>query len=492
MSTDTPLLARLRAVLPEPGDLLTDPEQLAAHTRDSAPFSEPGTPVAVALPRTADQVAAVLSATYELGVPVVPQGARTGLAGAANAVDGCVVLSTTRMNRIGQIDTANRLVRCEPGVTTKELADAVAAHGLCYPPDPASWERCTIGGNIATGAGGICCVKYGVTADYVLGLDLVLPDGRRLHTGRDTAKGVAGYDLTHLIVGSEGTLAVVVGATLALRPARPEALSLLAQFPTLTAAGDAVAAVIAAGHVPSALELLDRATSEAVAAYGGSLLKPGSAATLIVESDTADAARDLAAMGRLCTRAGALDVVAATTPEEARQVIEARRLVSPALGAFAATLGGKPTAFIEDVAVPRSELSKFVGTIEEIAARHRLRIFTLGHAGDGNLHPTVVFDESDPEEFRRAQIAYDDIMAAGLALGGTTTGEHGIGTLKRDWLARELDPVSLELQRGLKRLFDPKNLLNPGKVLDLSGPAGPALLPAPAAAAAGTTGAVRP
>ncbi len=218
--------------------------------------------------------------------------------------------------------------------------------------------------------------------------------------------------------------------------------------------------------MPSALELLDRATSQAVADHGHPLLQAGSAATLIVESDSADPVRDLMAMALLCKGAGARNVVTATTAEESRRIIEARRLVSPALGAFAATLGGRPTAFIEDVAVPRSELAKFMGTIEDIARRHRLRIFTLGHAGDGNLHPTVVFDESDADEFRRARTAYDDIMAAGLALGGTSTGEHGIGTLKRDWLTRELDAVSLELQRGLKRLFDPKNLLNPGKVVE--------------------------
>ncbi|MBW5484507.1 FAD-binding oxidoreductase [Streptomyces bambusae] len=457
-------LGRLRAVLPADA-LLTDPASLAAHSRDAAPFSEPGTPAAVALPRTAEQVQEVMRAAYEHEVPVVPQGARTGLAGAADAVDGCLVLSTVRMDRVLAVDPANRLVRCEPGVITKQLAEAVAAHGLTYPPDPASWERCTIGGNIATGAGGICCVKYGVTADYVLGLDLVLPDGRRMRTGRDTAKGVAGYDLTRLVVGSEGTLAVVVGATLALRPARPPALALLAQFPALTAAGDAVAAVTAAGHLPSALELLDRATSQAVADFGHPLLRSGSAATLIVECDSPEPLRELRAIELLCKSAGADNVVTAATPEESRQVIEARRLVSPALGAFAATLGGRPTAFIEDVAVPRSELPKFVATIEEIAARHRVRIFTLGHAGDGNLHPTVVFDEADAREFDRARTAYDDIMAAGLALGGTTTGEHGIGTLKRDWLTRELDPAALELQRGLKRLFDPKNLLNPGKVV---------------------------
>ncbi|MFJ5551256.1 FAD-binding oxidoreductase [Streptomyces sp. NPDC093225] len=458
------LVDQLLAHLPADA-LITDPVQLAAHARDSAPFSDCGTPAALALPSTPEQVQHILATTYGLGVPVVPQGARTGLAGAANAVDGCVLLSTARMDRILAVDPANRLVRCEPGVVTKHLNEAVASHGLTYPPDPASWERCTIGGNIATGAGGICCVKYGVTADYVLGLDLVLPDGRRMRTGRDTAKGVAGYDLTRLVVGSEGTLAVVVGATLALRPLRPPALSLLAQFPTLTSAGDAVAAVIAAGHTPSALELLDRATTRAVADHGHPLLRGDSAATLIVESDSARPAADLDAMALLCKEAGADHVVSATTPEESRRVIEARRLVSPALARCAAELPGTPTAFIEDVAVPRSELAKFIGTIEEIARRHRLRIFTLGHAGDGNLHPTVVFDESDPAETQRARTAYDEIMAAGLALGGTTTGEHGIGTLKRDWLTRELDPASLELQRGLKRLFDPKNLLNPGKVV---------------------------
>ncbi|MEU8435195.1 FAD-linked oxidase C-terminal domain-containing protein [Streptomyces sp. NPDC029216] len=463
---DTPLLlARLRSALPA-DVLLTDPADLAAHSRDTAPFSECGTPAVVAVPRTAEQVEHIMRTAYELDVPVVPQGARTGLAGAANAVDGCVVLSTTAMDRILSVDPANRLVRCEPGVTTRRLAAAVAEHGLTYPPDPASWETCTIGGNIATGAGGICCVKYGVTADYVLGLDLVLPDGRRMRTGRDTAKGVAGYDLTRLVVGSEGTLAVVVGATLALRPARPPALSLLAQFPTLTAAGDAVAAIIAAGHTPSALELLDRATTQAVVDLGAHpLMHAGSAATLIVESDGADPCAELTAVELLCKEAGADHVATSATAEEAREIIEARRLVSPALGAYMASRGGGLTAFIEDVAVPRTELPKLVGLIEGIADHHRLQIFTLGHAGDGNLHPTVVFDASDPDELDRARAAYDDIMAAGLALGGTTTGEHGIGTLKREWLERELGPVSLELQRGLKRLFDPKNLLNPGKVI---------------------------
>ncbi|EFL18835.1 glycolate oxidase, subunit GlcD [Streptomyces sp. C] len=462
--TTSLLLERLRSALPAQA-LLTDPAELAAHSRDSAPFSACGTPAVVAVPRTAEQVEHVMRTAYALDVPVVPQGARTGLAGAANAVDGCVVLSTAAMDRILSVDPANRLVRCEPGVTTRRLAEAVAEHGLTYPPDPASWDRCTIGGNIATGAGGICCVKYGVTADYVLGLDLVLPDGRRMRTGRDTAKGVAGYDLTRLVVGSEGTLAVVVGATLALRPARPPALSLLAQFPTLTAAGDAVAAITAAGHTPSALELLDRATTRAIVDLGTHpLLRPGSAATLIVESDCADPSAELSAMEILCKEAGAEHIAASATSEEAYEIIEARRLVSPALAAYMASRGGGLTAFIEDVAVPRTALPTLIGRIEEIARAVRPE----------DLHPRPRRGRQPAphgrlRRVRRGRVppraeAYDAIMAP------ARTGRHHHRrarhrTLKREWLERELGPVSLELQRGLKRLFDPKNLLNPGKVV---------------------------
>ncbi|MEU3778481.1 FAD-linked oxidase C-terminal domain-containing protein [Streptomyces sp. NPDC032472] len=466
LTTDSSLLlSRLRDVLPTHA-VLADEASLAAHARDTAPFPDCGTPAVVVQPTTAEQVQAVLALAYGLEVPVVPQGARTGVVGAAGAVDGCIVLSTVRMDRILEIDPGNRLVRCEPGVTTAALNAAAAEYGLTYPPDPASRDTCTIGGNIATGAGGICSVKYGATADHVLALDLVLPDGRRMRTGRDTVKGVAGYDLTRLIVGSEGTLAVVVGASLALRPARPPALSLLARFPTLTAAGDAVHAITLAGHLPSALELLDRATSEAVAELGHPLLRPGSAATLIVESDTADPARDLTAMELLCKEAGAEHVVTASTAEESREIMEARRQAVPAVNRFAATLPGRPTTFVEEVAVPRRELPKFIGAIEGIADHHGLRIFTTAHAGDGRVRPAVLFDASDAGRVARARQAREDIVAAALAVGGTSTGTHGIGTLKRDWLARELDPAGLDLHRGIKRLFDPKNLLNPGKVIE--------------------------
>lgn len=464
VSVEKPLLAALAEALPE-GAVLTGDDELAPHSRDAAPFSEAGRPAVLVRPETVEQVQHVVRTARAYGVPVVPQGARTGLAGAANAVDGCLLLSMVRMNRVLEVDPANRLVRCEPGVVTADLAAAVAGHGLCYPPDPASWERCTIGGNIATGAGGLCCVKYGVTADYVLGLTVVLADGEVLRVGRRTVKGVAGYDLTRLFVGSEGTLGVIVEATLALRPPPPPALALLARFPSATHAGEAVAAIIGAGHVPSALELMDRTTTEAVAALGHPLLTGGAAATLIVASDAPDAAEAVRAMAVLCREAGALSVTAAADGERSRDVLDARRMVLPAVSAHAGRLPGDVTAFIEDVAVPRARLAELIDRIEHIAGEYGLYISTVGHAGDGNLHPTVVFDRSDADAVRRAREAYDAIMAAGLELGGTITGEHGVGTLKRDWLARELPPRNLRLQRDVKRLLDPEGLLNPGKVL---------------------------
>ncbi|MFI9204261.1 FAD-binding oxidoreductase [Streptomyces sp. NPDC053048] len=459
-----PLLAALSEALP-PDALGASDVELALHRHDAAPFSEAGRPAVVVRPESVEQVRHVLRTARALGVPVVPQGARTGLAGAANAVDGCVVLSMGRMNRILEIDAANRLVRCEPGVITADLAAAVAGEGLCYPPDPASWESCTIGGNIATGAGGLCCVKYGVTADYVLGLTVVLADGEVLRVGRDTAKGVAGYDLTRLFVGSEGTLGVIVEATLALRPPRPPALALLASFASTADAGEAVGAIVRGGHVPSALELMDRTTTEAVAALGHPLLAAAGGATLIAASDAPDAAARVRAMAELCREAKALSVVAAEDEEATARVLDARRMVMPALAARAERMPGEVTAFVEDVAVPRDRLPALIERIEEIAAGHGLYIATVGHAGDGNLHPTVVFDRSDPDAVRRAREAYDAVMAAGLELGGTITGEHGVGTLKRDWLTRELPERNLRLQRDIKRLLDPEGLLNPGKVL---------------------------
>ncbi|KPI17335.1 D-lactate dehydrogenase (cytochrome) [Actinobacteria bacterium OK074] len=451
------LRADLRAGLPD-GAVLTDPDVTASYANDMASFCPAGTPAVVVLPRTVEEVRHVLRTATALRVPVVPQGARTGLSGAANASDGCVVLSLTKMDRILEINPVDRIAVVEPGVVNATLSRAVAEHGLYYPPDPSSWEMCTIGGNIGTASGGLCCVKYGVTAEYVLGLEVVLADGRLLSTGRRTAKGVAGYDLTRLFVGSEGSLGVVVGATLALKPQPPQQLVLAAEFASADAACDAVCRIMAGGHVPSLLELMDRTTVKAVNDLAHMGLPETTEALLLAAFDTPDPAADLAALGALCEAAGATQVVPADDAAESELLLQARRLSLTALDAV------KGTTMIDDVCVPRSQLGAMLAGVDRIAEKYALTIGVVAHAGDGNTHPTVCFDATDPDESRRARESFDEIMALGLELGGTITGEHGVGVLKKEWLAREAGPVSMELQRSIKQVFDPLGILNPGKL----------------------------
>jgi glycolate oxidase len=451
------LVERLRSGLPEEA-VLTDPDVVASYAHDMASFCEAGAPAAVVLPRTVEHVQHTLRTAHELRVPVVPQGARTGLSGAANASDGCIVLSLVKMDRILEINPVDRIAVVEPGVVNAALSRAVNEHDLYYPPDPSSWEMCTIGGNIGTASGGLCCVKYGVTAEYVLGLDVVLADGRLMSTGRRTAKGVAGYDLTRLFVGSEGTLGVVVRAVLALKPQPPAQLVLAAEFGSAKEASDAVCRIMAGGHVPSLLELMDRTTLRAVNAMAQMGLPETTESLLLAGFDTAEPAADLAALGELCRAAGATEVVPADDLAESELLLQARRLSLTALEAV------KGTTMIDDVCVPRSRLGELIEGVERIADKHRLTIGVIAHAGDGNTHPTVCFDASDPDESRRARASFDEIMALGLELGGTITGEHGVGLLKKEWLAREIGPVGVEMQRALKQTFDPHGILNPGKL----------------------------
>ncbi|WP_424891694.1 FAD-binding oxidoreductase [Streptomyces sp. XH2] len=453
------LIEHLREGLPEEA-VLTDPDVTASYANDMAGFCTAGQPAVVTLPRTVEQVQHIMRTATALRVPVVPQGARTGLSGAANAADGCIVLSLVKMDRILEIDPVDRVAVVEPGVVNAVLSRAVAEQGLYYPPDPSSWEQCTIGGNIGTASGGLCCVKYGVTAEYVLGLDVVLADGRLLRTGRRTAKGVAGYDLTRLFTGSEGSLGVVVRAVLALRPAPPQQLALAAEFPSVAAAGEAVRQIMARGHAPSLLELMDRTTVRAVNAMAKMGLPESTEALLLAAFDTPDPAQDLAAVAGLCTAAGADQVVPAEDAAESELLLQARRMALTALETL------RPATMIDDVCVPRSRLADMLEGTAEIARKYGLTIGVCAHAGDGNTHPVVCFDPADADESRRARESFDAIMALGLELGGTITGEHGVGVLKKEWLARELGPVGLEIQRGIKRTFDPLNLLNPGKVLD--------------------------
>ncbi|MET9548665.1 FAD-linked oxidase C-terminal domain-containing protein [Streptomyces sp. NPDC006627] len=438
--------------------VLTDPDVTSAYSHDMASFCAAGVPAVVVLPRTVEQVQHVMRTATELRVPVVPQGARTGLSGAANASDGCIVLSLVKMDRILEISPVDRIAVVEPGVVNAALSRAVGEHGLYYPPDPSSWEMCTIGGNIGTASGGLCCVKYGVTAEYVLGLDVVLADGRLMSTGRRTAKGVAGYDLTRLFVGSEGSLGIVVRAVLALKPKPPQQLVLAAEFASTGAACDAVCKVMEGGHVPSLLELMGRTTVRAVNALANMGLPETTEALLLAAFDTPHPAADLAAVGALCEAAGATQVVPAEDAAESELLLQARRLSLTALEAV------KGTTMIDDVCVPRSRLAEMLDGVERIGEKYGLTIGVCAHAGDGNTHPTVCFDAADADEARRARESFDEIMALGLELGGTITGEHGVGLLKKEWLARELGPVGVEMQQAVKAAFDPHHLLNPGKL----------------------------
>ncbi|WP_319459958.1 FAD-binding oxidoreductase [Micromonospora sp. RTP1Z1] len=463
----SPLLDDLRAALGDAA-VLTDPDLLRMHERDEADLCAAGTPLVVTRPRDTEEVVAVVRAAARHGVPVVPQGARTGLAGAANAVDGAVVLSTVAMDRILEIDPVGRIAVLQPGVVNAALAGAVRERGLWYPPDPGSWESSTIGGNVATNAGGMCCVKYGVTTEYVLGLTVVLASGEVLRTGRRTAKGVAGYDLTRLFVGSEGTLGVITEITVSLRPAPQESLTLVAVFGSTAAAGTAVAGIAERGLSPSLLELLDRTHLAAIEAYRPMGLRTDAQALLLAAVDTGgQAAADLARIAEVCAAAGADEVWTATDAVEAAALLQARRLAHPAMEKFAADAfpGGNGGLVIDDVAVPRGSLAALLDGVARIAEECAVPIGVVGHAGDGNMHPNIVVDRADPASLERGRRAFDEIMRLGLELGGTCTGEHGVGLLKRDWLAREIGPVGVRVHRAIKAALDPQGLLNPGKVL---------------------------
>lgn len=452
----TEIIAALTAALPA-GVVVTDPDVLAAHTRDHADLCDAGAPVALVRPRDTNQVEIVLALASAHGVPVVPQGARTGLAGAANAVDGCLLLSLSAMNKILEIDPFNRLAVVQPGVVNADVTKAAAAHGLRYMPDPGSYESSTIGGNVATNAGGMCCVKYGVTAEYVLGLEVVLADGRVMRCGRRTAKGVAGYDLTRVFVGSEGTLGVITEITLKLQPQPKPALSLAAVFESTSAAGAAVTSITAAGCTPSLLELIDNVHLRAIEALAPQGLPTDAAALLLAASDSG-VPEDLDTIARLCEESGATEVFQATDAQEADALLASRRLAYHAMEKLGAVI-------VDDIAVPRSRLAEALDGVAAIAARTGADVGVIAHAGDGNLHPNIVVDRADPASVERGRRAFEEILAMALEMGGTSTGEHGVGLLKRDWLEREVDHVNYSMQRALKHAFDPAGILNPGKVL---------------------------
>jgi glycolate oxidase len=458
MTPEDAVLRAAEAALAD-GDVVTDPDVMAAYSADRSTGSAVGTPFAVAFPRTAQQVSAILAAAHEHRVPVVPRGAGSGLSGGANAIDGSIVVCVERMREVLAVDVGNGYVETEPGVLNQQLREHVAGHGLWYAPDPASKDFCSIGGNVSTNAGGLCCVKYGVTREAVLGLEVVLADGRVTRIGRRTVKGVAGYDLSALMVGSEGTLGIVTMARLRLRPVPPPPTTAVALFPDIASAGRAVEAIMSVA-TPSLLELMDRTTLAAVESFRPMGLDTDAAALLIAQSDVPGAAGEHEAdliLGA-CERAGASETYRSEDPEQADLLLGARRLAIPALETMGDWL-------LDDVSVPRRHLAEAVARIEQVALERDVVIGTFGHAGDGNLHPTIVTPRGDHDAAARAMAAFHDILDVALDLDGSVTGEHGVGLLKRDGLSRELDGTAIDLHRRVKDAFDPRGILNPGKAL---------------------------
>jgi glycolate oxidase len=443
--------------------LVVDPDVLAAISHDDAEWAPTGQAAVGVRARSEAEVQHVVRVCAELGAPVVPRGAGTGLSGGANAVGGCVILDLSPMNQILEIDEDNLLAVVQPGVINNDLKAAVAEHGLWYPPDPASAPWSTIGGNVATNAGGLCCLKYGVTRDYVLGLRAVVGGpvdyGEAVRLGRRTTKGVAGLDLVSLFVGSEGTLGVVTEVTLRLRPARAGTpRTVVGAFADLVTSGQAVAQITRRGLTPAVLELLDRACLEAVEDWKHLGIEADATALLLARIDTPgeSGAAEAADIAATMTDTGAIWVEQSTDDAEAEALFEARRLAYPAFERLGPVL-------TEDVCVPRSRVPAMLEQVNEIGARHGLRIATVAHAGDGNLHPMLVTPAGDDAARLEAQAAFEELLDAAIALGGTVTGEHGVGILKRDGMRRELDPGSLALQSAVRHALDPREIFNPGK-----------------------------
>jgi glycolate oxidase len=437
----------------------TDPDIVDAYRQDRAIFEQAGTASVLVMPRTTADVVACMEAARVTNTPVVTRGAGTGLCGGANASDGCILLSLHRMDQVLHIDTVNRMARVQPAVLNGDLKRAVAEVGLFYPPDPASYEISSIGGNVATNAGGLCCVRYGVTRDYVIGLEVVLVTGEVIRTGRHTLKSTTGLDLTGVFVGSEGVLGVITEVTVKLLPQPPAPCTAVAYFPDLPSAGRAIVDIFTAGHEPTLMEIVDQASLRQVDAVYSMGLDTSAACLLLTQTVGDGAAESIEAIAGICTGHGATEVYHVADAAEGDMFIEVRRRVWSAFERLGKAM------LPEDVAVPRERLPELLAGIVEIGERHRIALPTIGHAGDGNMHPLLVFDGADPDEVDRARSAFVDIVELALRLGGTIAAEHGVGTLKRPYLELEIDPTHLAVQRRVKALFDPTNLLNPGKAI---------------------------
>ncbi len=432
-------------------------EDLICYSYDAT--NNPIRPEGVVFARSAAEVSDLLRLASDEGFPVVPRGAGTGFTGGSLPVEGGIVLSLERMTRVLEIDAENLTARVEPGVIGWELGQELAPLGLFYPPDPTSYKFSTIGGNIAENAGGPSAVKYGVTKDYILGLEAVLPTGEIVHTGRRTMKGVVGYDLTSLIVGSEGTLAVVTEALLRLLPLPEAKKTVLGVFPGLGAASAAVAGIIGAGIIPATLEIMDPQSVRCATEYTGTTLPTDSALLLIeVDGPAVVVEGDAARIEDILRSHGASEVRKALDKKGVKDLWKTRRAMSAALFRL------RPNKINEDVVVPRSRITELVGGIEAISRDTGLLIVSFGHAGDGNIHVNIMYDMKNEKEAAAAQEAVSRVFELVLGLGGTISGEHGVGTTKAPYIGMELSAGEIAIMRGIKKTFDPKGILNPGKI----------------------------
>jgi glycolate oxidase len=457
MSLSTETLAELVGSLPA-GVVVTEPDRVEKYRWDRSQDPGTGTPLAVVRAEDAGQVQAAVRWAAAHRVPVVPRGAGSGLSGGSSAIDGGIVVSLERMAAI-EVDPSCQVAVVEPGAMNAAVKTAAAEHGLWYPPDPSSYEFCSIGGNVATNAGGLCCVKYGVTTDYVLGLDVVLADGTLVRLGGRRIKDVAGLSLLKLFVGSEGTLGIVTRAILRLVPAQESRSTLVASFPSATVAAEAVVAIRRRLR-PSMLELMDQPSIRAVEAHRPMGLDVDAGALLVAQSDAPGSSRtdEIALMEKACLDHGALEVFVTDDPDEGEQFVQARRMVIPAVEELGALM-------LEDVGVPVPRLPELLSTVAEIAARHELSIPVIAHAGDGNTHPLIVVPRGDDAAHLRALQAFADIMQAAIGLDGTITGEHGVGRTKKSALPDQLGPDVIALTRRVKDALDPDGILNPGAIL---------------------------
>jgi glycolate oxidase len=436
-------------------------EQRAAYAYDGTAALR-AEPAVIVFPVDTAQVSGVLKFAAARRIPVVTRGSGTGLSGGSVPVDGCLVVCLTKMNRIMEVDAENLTLLAEAGAVTADVAAAAAGAGLFYPPDPGSMKISTIGGNVAENSGGLRGLKYGVTRDYVMGLEVVLPDGEVMWTGNKCVKDVAGYTLRDLFIGSEGTLGIITKVLLKLIPPPAARKTMLAVYDNMENAAKTVSAIIKAKIIPCTLEFLDKVTINCVEDYAGIGLPREAEALLLIESDGHPAAveEEAAAMAAIAKANGAGEVKIAATAEEAASLAAARRT------AFSALARVGPTTILEDATVPRNRLPEMVRCIQETGRRHNLKIGTFGHMGDGNLHPTFLTNEKNEEEMHRVELAMKEIFARAIELGGTITGEHGVGLAKKDFLPAAVGELNVGVMRSIKAAFDPQGILNPGKIFD--------------------------